>query len=144
MSTLVCSFVDRSERNSLSLVACFFLFLCFSFAMASISLCCFLVCWNYWEFYLGVWFILQIYSLFRSNFDGLIVAFYYRLYYTKVQLGSPPKEFYVQIDTGSDVLWVSCNSCNGCPTTSGLQVLPFLIHIHCFIWFLSPLVLLKQ
>lgn len=44
------------------------------------------------------------------------------LYYTKVQLGSPPKEYYVQIDTGSDVLWVSCNSCNGCPTSSGLQI----------------------
>jgi hypothetical protein len=39
-----------------------------------------------------------------------------------VQLGSPPKEFYVQIDTGSDVLWVSCNACIGCPTSSGLQI----------------------
>lgn len=45
-----------------------------------------------------------------------------RLYYTKVQLGSPAKDYYVQIDTGSDVLWVSCASCNGCPTSSGLQV----------------------
>ncbi|KAJ0083417.1 hypothetical protein Patl1_30532 [Pistacia atlantica] len=44
------------------------------------------------------------------------------LYYTKVQLGSPPREFNVQIDTGSDVLWVSCSSCNGCPGTSGLQI----------------------
>ncbi|XP_071709450.1 aspartic proteinase 36-like [Rutidosis leptorrhynchoides] len=44
------------------------------------------------------------------------------LYYTKVQLGSPPKDYYVQIDTGSDVLWVSCASCNGCPTSSGLQI----------------------
>lgn len=43
------------------------------------------------------------------------------LYYTKVQLGSPPQDFYVQIDTGSDVLWVSCASCTGCPTSSGLQ-----------------------
>jgi len=47
---------------------------------------------------------------------------YCRLYYTKVQLGTPPVEFNVQIDTGSDVLWVSCNSCSGCPQTSGLQV----------------------
>ncbi|KAI3826436.1 hypothetical protein L1987_00484 [Smallanthus sonchifolius] len=45
-----------------------------------------------------------------------------RLYFTRVQLGSPPKEYYVQIDTGSDVLWVSCNSCNGCPRSSGLQI----------------------
>lgn len=44
------------------------------------------------------------------------------LYFTKVQLGSPPKDFNVQIDTGSDVLWVSCRSCNGCPVTSGLNV----------------------
>ncbi|KAG6744138.1 hypothetical protein POTOM_052848 [Populus tomentosa] len=27
------------------------------------------------------------------------------LYFTKVKLGSPPREFNVQIDTGSDVLW---------------------------------------
>lgn len=54
----------------------------------------------------------------------------FRLYFTKVNLGTPPREFYVQIDTGSDVLWVSCASCIGCPQTSGLQVnylLPFLL-----------------
>ncbi|PKI78788.1 hypothetical protein CRG98_000855 [Punica granatum] len=44
------------------------------------------------------------------------------IYYTKVQLGSPPQEFYVLIDTGSDVLWVSCSSCSGCPLTSGLKI----------------------
>ncbi|XP_019448036.1 PREDICTED: aspartic proteinase-like protein 2 isoform X2 [Lupinus angustifolius] len=44
------------------------------------------------------------------------------LYFTKVQLGTPPVEFNVQIDTGSDVLWVTCNPCNGCPQTSGLPV----------------------
>lgn len=44
------------------------------------------------------------------------------LYYTKVRLGSPPKDYYVQIDTGSDVLWVGCSPCNGCPTSSGLQI----------------------
>lgn len=43
------------------------------------------------------------------------------LYYTNVQLGSPAKEFNVQIDTGSDVLWVGCSGCDGCPTTTGLQ-----------------------
>jgi len=57
---------------------------------------------------------------------------YCRLYYTKVQLGTPPVEFNVQIDTGSDVLWVSCNSCSGCPQTSGLQVNAF------FLYFLRP------
>ncbi|CAA2955627.1 aspartic ase 2 isoform X2 [Olea europaea subsp. europaea] len=54
----------------------------------------------------------------EGTYDPFIVG----LYYTKVKLGTPPKEFYVQIDTGSDVLWVSCNSCNGCPTSSGLQI----------------------
>ncbi|KAG6632202.1 hypothetical protein CIPAW_13G142600 [Carya illinoinensis] len=54
----------------------------------------------------------------QGTYDPYIVG----LYFTKVQLGSPPREFYVQIDTGSDVLWVSCSGCNGCPETSGLQI----------------------
>ncbi|CAJ2678060.1 unnamed protein product [Trifolium pratense] len=44
------------------------------------------------------------------------------LYYTNISLGTPPVEFHVQIDTGSDVTWVSCSSCNGCPQTSGLEI----------------------
>ncbi|XP_010247714.1 PREDICTED: aspartic proteinase-like protein 2 [Nelumbo nucifera] len=44
------------------------------------------------------------------------------LYFTRVKLGTPPKEFFVQIDTGSDVLWVTCNPCNGCPKESGLNI----------------------
>ncbi|GMP99426.1 hypothetical protein CsSME_00046896 [Camellia sinensis var. sinensis] len=43
--------------------------------------------------------------------EGTYDPFLVGLYFTRVQLGSPPKEFYVQIDTGSDVLWVSCNAC---------------------------------
>ncbi|CAI9289958.1 unnamed protein product [Lactuca saligna] len=54
----------------------------------------------------------------QGTFDPYRVG----LYYTKVQLGSPPKEYYVQVDTGSDVLWVSCKDCKGCPTSSGLKV----------------------
>ncbi|KAF5937662.1 hypothetical protein HYC85_025168 [Camellia sinensis] len=54
--------------------------------------------------------------------EGTYDPFLVGLYFTRVQLGSPPKEFYVQIDTGSDVLWVSCNACNGCPTSSGLKI----------------------
>ncbi|KAL5081848.1 hypothetical protein RYX36_010269 [Vicia faba] len=58
------------------------------------------------------------------DFDvhGTFDPFQVGLYFTKVQLGTPPVEFYVQIDTGSDVLWVSCSSCTGCPQTSGLQL----------------------
>ncbi|KAL6124936.1 hypothetical protein ACLB2K_077444 [Fragaria x ananassa] len=44
------------------------------------------------------------------------------LYFTSVKLGTPATEFYVQIDTGSDVLWVGCNSCSGCPQSSGLKI----------------------
>ncbi|KAJ0811233.1 putative nepenthesin [Helianthus annuus] len=44
------------------------------------------------------------------------------LYFTKVKLGYPPKEFNVQIDTGSDILWVTCSSCSDCPQSSGFGV----------------------
>ncbi|XP_011094460.1 aspartic proteinase-like protein 2 isoform X1 [Sesamum indicum] len=44
------------------------------------------------------------------------------LYFTKVRLGSPPREFNVQIDTGSDILWVTCSPCNNCPQSSGLGI----------------------
>ncbi|KFK43135.1 hypothetical protein AALP_AA1G084600 [Arabis alpina] len=54
--------------------------------------------------------------------NGVADPFLVGLYYTKVKLGTPPREFNVQIDTGSDVLWVSCTSCNGCPKTSELQI----------------------
>ncbi|XP_027352062.1 aspartic proteinase-like protein 2 [Abrus precatorius] len=42
------------------------------------------------------------------------------LYYTKIGLGSPPKDYYVQVDTGSDILWVNCAGCTACPKKSGL------------------------
>ncbi|XAR69679.1 Nepenthesin [Bertholletia excelsa] len=44
------------------------------------------------------------------------------IYYTRVKLGCPPKEFSVQIDTGSDILWVTCNACTDCPQSSGLGI----------------------
>jgi hypothetical protein len=49
-----------------------------------------------------------------------------RLYYTQLRIGSPAKGYYVQVDTGSDVLWVNCIRCDGCPTRSDLGV-PFLL-----------------
>jgi hypothetical protein len=51
-----------------------------------------------------------------------MMVFLFRLYTTKVKIGSPPKEFNVQIDTGSDILWVNCNTCSNCPRSSGLGV----------------------
>ncbi|XP_059646781.1 aspartic proteinase 36-like [Cornus florida] len=54
--------------------------------------------------------------------DGSPDPYLVGLYYTKVKLGSPPREFNVQIDTGSDILWVTCGSCNDCPQSSGLGI----------------------
>ncbi|XP_077233733.1 aspartic proteinase 36-like isoform X2 [Tasmannia lanceolata] len=54
--------------------------------------------------------------------DGSADPFTVGLYFTTVKLGTPPKEYYVQIDTGSDILWVSCNPCGDCPKSSGLGV----------------------
>ncbi|KAK1296647.1 Aspartic proteinase-like protein 2 [Acorus calamus] len=54
--------------------------------------------------------------------EGSADPFTVGLYFTRVKLGNPPKEFYVQIDTGSDILWVTCSSCSGCPKSSGLGI----------------------
>lgn len=54
--------------------------------------------------------------------NSLGFLFLFRLYFTKVKMGSPPREFNVQIDTGSDILWVNCNTCSNCPQSSGLGV----------------------
>ncbi|CAL5058284.1 unnamed protein product [Urochloa decumbens] len=44
------------------------------------------------------------------------------LYFTRIEIGAPPKGYYVQVDTGSDILWVNCIRCDGCPTRSGLGI----------------------
>lgn len=73
-------------------------------------------------------FILQFGLLFEirrpfCNYFILIPSVWIcRLYFTRVKLGSPPKEYFVQIDTGSDILWVACSPCTGCPSSSGLNV----------------------
>lgn len=46
-------------------------------------------------------------------------------------VGSPPREFHLLFDTGSDVTWVPCISCTGCPRTTGgvsFCLLFFLLH----------------
>ncbi|GJP37894.1 hypothetical protein CLOM_g22349 [Closterium sp. NIES-68] len=40
------------------------------------------------------------------------------LYWAEVQLGQPVQKFKVQIDTGSDVMWVTCAPCLACPVGS--------------------------
>ncbi|XP_047328464.1 aspartic proteinase 36-like [Impatiens glandulifera] len=44
------------------------------------------------------------------------------LYYTRIGIGSPSQSYYVQVDTGSDILWVNCAGCTKCPKTSDLGV----------------------
>lgn len=42
------------------------------------------------------------------------------LYFAKIGLGNPSKDYYVQVDTGSDILWVNCINCDNCPKKSDL------------------------
>ncbi|KAJ4838776.1 hypothetical protein Tsubulata_033751 [Turnera subulata] len=42
------------------------------------------------------------------------------LYFAKIGLGNPSKDYYVQVDTGSDILWVNCVNCDRCPKKSDL------------------------
>ncbi|RDY03359.1 Aspartic proteinase-like protein 2 [Mucuna pruriens] len=42
------------------------------------------------------------------------------LYYAKIGIGTPPKDYYLQVDTGSDIMWVNCIQCKECPTRSNL------------------------
>ncbi|KAM7494416.1 hypothetical protein LguiB_029025 [Lonicera macranthoides] len=44
------------------------------------------------------------------------------LYFTKIEIGTPPKDYHVQVDTGSDLLWVNCAGCDKCPKKSGLGI----------------------
>ncbi|RXH90779.1 hypothetical protein DVH24_035543 [Malus domestica] len=58
------------------------------------------------------------------------------VYVTKVKIGSSPREFYVLLDTGSDLFWVSCSSCSNCPRFTDLGVSShfFLLCIpHCLL-----------
>uniref|UniRef100_A0A2N9G1S8 Peptidase A1 domain-containing protein n=1 Tax=Fagus sylvatica TaxID=28930 RepID=A0A2N9G1S8_FAGSY len=44
------------------------------------------------------------------------------LYFAKIGIGSPPKDYYVQVDTGSDILWVNSVECTKCPKKNSLGV----------------------
>ena len=73
------------------------------------------------------------------NVGGNLGFSCFRLYFTKVKMGSPPREFNVQIDTGSDILWVNCNTCSNCPQSSGLgvRILILVINVHACLWYLG-------
>ncbi|XP_059628646.1 aspartic proteinase 36-like [Cornus florida] len=44
------------------------------------------------------------------------------LYFSKIGIGTPSKDYYVQVDTGSDILWVNCVGCDKCPTKSDIGI----------------------
>ncbi|XVF84417.1 hypothetical protein PTKIN_Ptkin17bG0035300 [Pterospermum kingtungense] len=44
------------------------------------------------------------------------------LYYAKIGIGTPAKDYYVQVDTGSDIMWVNCIQCQECPKRSSLGI----------------------
>uniref|UniRef100_A0A7N0UVF2 Peptidase A1 domain-containing protein n=1 Tax=Kalanchoe fedtschenkoi TaxID=63787 RepID=A0A7N0UVF2_KALFE len=45
---------------------------------------------------------------FQSTLRAIILIFLFSSYFTKLQIGSPPKTLNVVIDTGSDLTWVKC------------------------------------
>ncbi|XP_022734134.1 aspartic proteinase-like protein 2 [Durio zibethinus] len=44
------------------------------------------------------------------------------LYYAKIGIGTPSKDYYIQVDTGSDIMWVNCIQCEECPSRSSLGI----------------------
>ncbi|GMH11409.1 hypothetical protein Nepgr_013250 [Nepenthes gracilis] len=44
------------------------------------------------------------------------------LYFTKIQIGNPSRNYYVQVDTGSDIFWVNCAGCYKCPKKSDIGI----------------------
>ncbi|GKU87598.1 hypothetical protein SLEP1_g1971 [Rubroshorea leprosula] len=44
------------------------------------------------------------------------------LYYAKIGIGTPTKNYYMQVDTGSDLMWVNCIQCKECPKRSSLGI----------------------
>lgn len=46
------------------------------------------------------------------------------IYYVQLGLGTPPQQFNLDIDTGSNLLWVNCLPCNPCTLSKTLQTNP--------------------
>ncbi|KAE8712326.1 putative oligopeptide transporter [Hibiscus syriacus] len=44
------------------------------------------------------------------------------LYYARIGIGTPAKHYYLQVDTGSDIMWVNCIQCEECPKRSSLGI----------------------
>ena len=95
------------------------------------------LCYCHW-YYASCIFLVWMYLLKLE----LYLADWIRLYYTKIGIGTPPNDYYVQVDTGSDILWVNCFGCDKCPTKSDLGVCSpfFYLDVYIFVfWFLCLL-----
>ncbi|KAL1803191.1 hypothetical protein ACET3Z_031838 [Daucus carota] len=44
------------------------------------------------------------------------------LFFTKIGIGTPKKDYHLQVDTGSDLLWVHCAGCSSCPKETKLDI----------------------
>ncbi|KAE8800639.1 aspartic proteinase-like protein 2 [Hordeum vulgare] len=44
-----------------------------------------------------------------------------RIYYTRVTLGNPPKQYSLQFDTGSNLMWLRCSPCTDCSMSGQLD-----------------------
>ncbi|XP_050138262.1 aspartic proteinase 36-like [Malus sylvestris] len=44
------------------------------------------------------------------------------LYFAKLGIGTPSKDYFVQVDTGSDIMWVNCITCTDCPKKNDIGV----------------------
>ncbi|XP_026458936.1 aspartic proteinase-like protein 2 [Papaver somniferum] len=50
------------------------------------------------------------------------------LYYTKLAIGSPPKDYFFHVDTGSDILWINCVGCSPCATFTDIDHLTLKLY----------------
>ncbi|KAI3890811.1 hypothetical protein MKX03_007424 [Papaver bracteatum] len=50
------------------------------------------------------------------------------LYYTKLGIGTPPTDYFLSVDTGSDVSWVNCINCNPCANQTKIDGLKLKLY----------------
>ncbi|KAI3900854.1 hypothetical protein MKW92_017611 [Papaver armeniacum] len=60
---------------------------------------------------------LKVHDTNRHSAINVPLAHGHGIYYTKVAIGSPPRDYFLIVDTGSDVFWVTCAKCGPCDPT---------------------------